>query len=76
MQKLNFFGESAGSRIPDKNITTLLNTGNTERKIGDKKLFRLRLNNMRERERDRIMKNPLYSHNPKGERERHGKIMK
>jgi len=73
MHILNFLGESAGSRIPDKNIRTVLNTENTERKIGDKKLFLLLLNSMRdrerERERERIMRNPLYSHNPKGERE-------
>jgi hypothetical protein len=63
MHILNFLGEIAGNRIPDKNIRTLLNTENTERKMGDKKLFRLRINSMGKR----IMGNPLYSHNPKEE---------
>jgi hypothetical protein len=65
MHILNFLGGSAGSRIPDRNTRTLLSTENTERKVGDTKLFRMHLNSMRER----IMGNPLYSHNPKGERE-------
>ena len=67
MHILNFLGESAGGRKPDKNIRALLHTENTERKIRNKKLFRLRLNSMKERER--IMRNPVYSHNPKGQRD-------